>query len=353
MKDLFITFLSILVFATCTQKRSSIHAGITLIANGHMPAITKDDSQVIHLVYGTGDSIMYTFSNSKGDFFSSPQLIDTLEGLVAYATRGPQIAATHKGIAVIAVNKSGNIYSYIKNPGGLWVKTQKVNDADTTDKEGFLGLASDNGNNLFAIWTDLRNNHRNKIFGARSVDGGKTWRKNIRLYASPDGTVCECCKPSVVMKKNYVFVMFRNFLNGNRDLYLTQSTNAGETFGEARKLGKGNWALNGCPMDGGGLALNDKDYVQTVWRRQSKIYSCEPGKEEKVIGKGKGCSIETIHDKTVYAWSDKNDIICLLPDGSSKMIGKGSLPLIKSVSEHEIVCIWENDGRIERYVLHF
>jgi hypothetical protein len=345
-------FLSLLLFVACKQQHQSNHANVIFIANGHMPAITKDNRAVIHLVYGKGDSIMYSFSNNKGISFSSPQLIDSLKGLVAYATRGPQIASTREGVVIVAANQSGDIFSYVKDKTNRWMKTQKVNDADTTDKEGFLGLGSDNENNLFAIWTDLRNDHRNKIFGARSTDGGKTWQRNLLVYASPDHTICECCKPSVAMKNNNVFVMFRNFLLGNRDLYIIQSTNTGESFGEAQKLGKGSWALNGCPMDGGNLALNDKGSVETVWRRQSKIYSCEPGKEEKMIGEGNGCTVETIEGKNIYAWSEKGNIICLLPNGSAKTIGRGSLPLMKSVSDHEVICIWENNAQIESYVLY-
>ncbi|MEP6949911.1 MAG: exo-alpha-sialidase [Ginsengibacter sp.] len=352
MKGLIIIFFSLLLFVACKQQHQSNHTGVILIANGRMPSITKDGMEVIHIVYGTGDSIMYTSSNNKGISFSSPELIDSLKGLVAYATRGPQIAATRGGVAIIAVNKSGDIFSYVKDQTNRWIKTQRVNDADTIDKEGFLGLSSDNENNLFAIWTDLRNDHRNKIFGARSMDGGKSWQKNILVYASPDHNICECCKPSVVMKKNNVFVMFRNFLDGNRDLYMIQSANKGETFGKAQKLGKGSWALNGCPMDGGSLALNDKGSVQTVWRRQSKIYSCEPGGEEKIIGEGRGCGIETIGNKNIYAWSENGNIICLLPDGSTRTIGVGSLPLLKSVSGNEVIFIWANDTRIESYVLH-
>jgi hypothetical protein len=82
-------------------------------------------------------------------------------------------------VAVIAVNRSGNIFSYIKDQSGEWIKTGKVNDVDTTDKQGFLGLGRDKQNNLFAIWTDLRNDKRNKIYGVRSTDGGRTWNKNI------------------------------------------------------------------------------------------------------------------------------------------------------------------------------
>ena len=352
MKGLVISFLSLLLFVECRQRHQSNDSGVTLIAKGQMPAITKDKNQGIHLVYGTGDSIMYTFSNNKGISFSSPELVGSLKGLVAYATRGPQISATKQSVAIIAVNQSGDIFSYLKDQSGKWIKTAKVNDEDTTDKEGFLGLGSDKENNLFAIWTDIRNDRRNKIFGAGSTDGGKTWQKNILVYASPDSSVCECCKPSVVMKDNNVFVMFRNLLHGNRDLFLIQSSDAGETFGEAQKLGKGSWALNGCPMDGGGLTINNKGSVQTVWRRESKIYFCEQGKEEKEIGEGRSCNIETVNGKNIYAWSEKGDIVCLLPDGSTKMIGKGSLPLLKSVSEDEVICVWENNTLIESYVLH-
>jgi hypothetical protein len=352
MKGVIISFLSLLLFVECNQRLQSNDSGVVLIANGQMPAITRERDQVIHLVYGIGDSVMYTFSNNQGISFSSPELVDSLKGLVAYATRGPQIAATKEGVAIIAVSQSGNIYSYIKDGSGKWTKTAKVNDVDTTDKEGFLGLSGNNENDLFAIWTDLRNDHHNKIFGAASFDGGKTWQKNVLVYASPDSSVCECCKPSVAFKKNNVYIMFRNSLHGNRDLYTIESSDAGETFGEAQKLGKGSWALNGCPMDGGSLAISDNGSVQTVWRRQSKIYFCERGKEEKEIGEGRGCNIETVNGENIYAWSEKGDIICLLPDGSSKTIGKGNLPILKSINKDEVICVWEDDTQIESYVLH-
>ena len=49
--------------------------------------------------------------------------------------------------------------------------------------------------------------------------------------------------------------MFRNNVNGSRDEYLVESRDGGRSFAAARKLGSGTWPLNGCPMDGGGLAI--------------------------------------------------------------------------------------------------
>ncbi|HEV8083513.1 MAG TPA: sialidase family protein [Chitinophagaceae bacterium] len=351
-KRIWFVIISFLLLSSCRDQSKKNDVGINTIANGQMPAITADDAHSLHIVFGKGDSIMYTASDKTGSSFSLPVVIDTLHGLVAFATRGPQISTTKNGLAVIAVDKNGDIFSYIKDAGAKWNRAGKVNDADTTDKEGFLGLSSDGENNLFAIWTDLRNDKHNKIFGARSTDGGKTWHKNILVYASPDSTVCECCKPSIVMKGADVFVMFRNWLQGNRDLYVIRSSDGGETFGEATKLGKGSWALNGCPMDGGGVALNNEGAIQTVWRRESKIYSCEPGKIEKEIGEGKSCTMETVNNNNMYAWTDNGNVTCLLPDGSKKVIGKGSLPVLKSINNNEVICVWENNEQIESYLLH-
>lgn len=342
--------IAIIFLSSCKNQSKKEESSVIKIASGEMPAIAADATHSLNIVFGKGDSIMYTVSDKSGNSFSTPVVVDTLGNLVAYATRGPQITNIKNGLAVIAVNKEGNIYSYTKDETGKWTRTGRVNDVDTADKEGFLGLSSDGVNNLFAIWTDLRNDKHNKIFGARSTDGGKTWNNNILVYASPDGNVCECCKPSVVMKGDNVIVMFRNWLHGNRDLYLIQSSDGGESFGEAIKLGNGSWALNGCPMDGGGLVVN-KEGIQTVWRRNSTIYGCEPGKAEIELGKGKSCTLETVNHQNIYAWTDNGNIICRLPDGSQKIIGKGILPVLKSINDNKVLCVWENDKQIEGYLL--
>ena len=232
---------------------------------------------------------------------------------------------------------------------GNWKAANRVNDIDTVAKEGLMALSAD-GQNTFAVWLDLRDKH-NKIFGAKSIDGGKSWSKNIMVYASPDTTVCECCNPSVVVKGDKVFVMFRNLLQGNRDLYLAQSADGGNTFNQANKLGTGSWVLNGCPMDGGGLAVDKNDIVQTVWRRESKIYTAEPGKAEKEIGEGRGCTIEIIAGSMVYAWTEKGNVVCLLPDGKKEIVGKGQLPLIKAIDNKRLICIWEHEKEIYRSVI--
>jgi hypothetical protein len=320
----------------------------SIIAKGQMPNLAVDKSGNAHLVFGTRDSIMYEQSNDGGKSFSIPSLVAKLPGLSAAAMRGPQIACTLQGLTILATNESGNIYSYRKDGLGHWIKGARVNDVDAIAKEGLMALSGD-GEDLFAVWLDLRGNLRNKIVGAKSTDAGKTWSKNILIYNSPDSSVCECCKPSVAVKGNQTFVMFRNSLHGNRDLYLVRSFDGGNHFGNAEKLGNGSWPLNGCPMDG--IVISAKNIPQTVWLRQGKIFACEPGKPEIEIGGGRNCSIESVNGKIVYAWTENGEVVCVLPQGRKQHLGKGALPIIKAVNNEHIICIWENEKQVHKAVL--
>jgi hypothetical protein len=347
MTKLFTILVSFSLLASCDERQAKV--GNSTIAEGQMPNLVRDNSGIMHLVYGKGDSILYSYSSDEGNTFSAPTLISVLPKLAASHTRGPQIGATVNGLTITACNNDGDIFSFMKDRSGHWSQTSRVNDKDTVAKENLMALASD-GNNAFAVWLDLRDGH-NKIFGSNSVDGGKTWSKNILVYASPDTTVCECCKPSVAVKGENVYVMFRNWLDGNRDMYLIKSSDGGNTFSQAKKLGTGSWPLKGCPMDGGNVVINTNGDPQTVWNRKGTIYASEPGKTEMELGKGKKCTMETVNGKNVYAWIEDGSIIVMQPAGIKKNLGKGQLPVLKAVNNHQVLCVWENDKKIERAVV--
>ena len=334
---------AICLFFSCKEKKVAATQHGT-IAYGTMPAITVDANNQPDIVYGNGDSLMMVTSVDGGISFGKPVLVDTLPGLVDFATRGPQIAATKQGLAIIGVNKQGNIYAYQKAYNGDWSKAQKVNDSDEVAKEGFLALAS-NEKDLYAVWLDLRGNKRNKIAGAKSTDNGASWSANKIIYQSPDSSVCECCKVSVAMNSDKVYVMFRNWLKGNRDLHIIASTDGGQTFGAAQKLGNGNWKLDGCPMDGGSLAVND-DTIETTWRRRDSIFADKPGQQENFIAIGKTPSVaaNTIHQ--LYAWVKDGTVFYKLNNNKEQVIGKGNLPSVKILNEKEAICIFTNNNEI-------
>ena len=347
MKSSSILFIALLFLISCREDETGIHKSV--IGPGQMPNVARDNEGKMHIVYGKDESIMYSISSDQGHSFSSPVEVGRILDLAASHMRGPQLASTSTGLVLICCNGAGDIFSFVKDQAGAWQKSTRVNDVDEVAKEGLMALSAD-GALAFAIWQDMRNG-QNEIFGARSIDGGKSWEKNMLVYASPDGSTCECCKPSVLVKGNKVYVMFRNWIKGNRDMYIIESTDEGHSFGQAEKIGSGSWALNGCPMDGGSFTVRDDGAIETVWRRKSQIYAAEKGKEEKKIGEGKSCTLETVNGKNVFAWTENGDVIVLKPQGMKKNLGEGSMPVLKALNNEHVICIWENDNKIYSSVL--
>ena len=91
--------------------------------------------------------------------------------------------------------------------------------------------------------------------------------------------------------------------------------------------------------------------IQTVWSREGKIYASTPGLPEKEIGEGKGCSIETINEKNVYAWAANNEVVFINSKGEKKLLGKGNLPVIKALNNEVAVCVWQNEKEIHTAIV--
>ena len=319
-----------------------------IIASGQMPSLATDARGGIYVVYGNEDSIFYRSSHDEGKHFSTPVLVRVLPGLASSHTRGPQIGVTKNGLVITACVAKGNVYSFVLDNNGKLLKQSQVNDVDTLAKENLMAMSSD-GDNAFTVWLDIRNG-RNEVYGARSTDGGITWSKNIRIYHSPDSTVCECCKPSVVVTGDQVHVMFRNWLGGNRDLFLISSNDGGKTFGNAQKLGNGSWALKACPMDGGGFTVKNNS-INTVWNRDGKIYADKAGEPEVKIGEGRSCNIASVDGKNVYAWVENKQVVYVDSDNKKQTLGKGQLPVLKAIDNNTAICVWENDKAIIKAIV--
>ena len=104
-------------------------------------------------------------------------------------------------------------------------------------------------------------------------------------------------------------------------------------------------------MDGGGLVVSNNSQIQTVWRREGKIYEAKPGLPEKEIGAGRGCTLETIDNKIVYAWTENGEVVVIKPQGQKKVLGRGSQPIVKALNNEHVICVWENDQQIHASIV--
>lgn len=328
------------------KKDSSI---ITVSAFGKQPAMAVDKNNTIKVVFGQADEIFYTTSRDGGQAFIPPQKIAKQHRLALGMTRGPQITITNDYTVVAGADHTGKIMAYrSKNNTSQWSEPVNILHQDTTAKEGFVALASGKANKVHAVWLDMRLKKKNNIFTASSTDGGKTWSKSKLVYVSPEGGVCPCCRPSITADaKGNVYIMFRNELEGSRDMYLASSKDGGQSFSPARKLGLGTWVLKACPMDGGAVALDANGKVGTTWRRENTIYYTEPGSMEQKIGEGRASSLAKTTKGNYLIWQQGSNILALTPNKlSPEIIGTGIYPRLVPLANQQVISVWESEGKI-------
>lgn len=314
----------------------------TILARGEQPQMTVDTNGTIRLVFGDQNKIYYSTSTDRGEKFSNPVLVGEVNEMHLGMTRGPQLASSKDYSVVTAMDKKGNIHSFkLTNKTGRWEKIQNVNDFDSSAPEGLMGISADLRNNFYAVWLDLREDRKNNICFS-VLNSAANWSKNRFVYRSPESHVCECCKPSIAVNGNTVSIMFRNWLKGSRDLYLITSSNGGQTFAEAEKLGKGTWPLKGCPMDGGGLTIDSKNTIHTAWQRDGIVYYAKPGYPEERIGEDRSVSL----NGNLVNWEKGSELIIKRMNGMQQKIGEGTALKIYEFDDTSILAIWEKDHQI-------
>lgn len=320
---------------------------------GSQPEISVDGKGRIHIVYGVKNGnerdLYYTSSNDGGKSYAEPLMLGNFSKMGLGMGRGPQITTTKDYTVVTVGDHFGNLYAMrLSNAKNHWSSPVRVNDADTTALEALSGISAGKDNLVYTAWLDTRLGNNN-LYGSLSKDGGLTWGKNQLIYKGEQKGVCDCCKPSVAIdQKGELYVMFRNKLDGARNMYLISSKDNGEHFNKPQRLGTGDFMIDGCPMDGGDLSVDADGKVTTVWRRQMDVYVAEPSKPEIKLGNGRTPVILQTKKGVAIAWH-QDGVIQFQSPGEQKTVslGNGQYPkLAWSPDRGSILCVYELDGQI-------
>jgi hypothetical protein len=308
----------------------------------------------VAVAYGAGNAIYLAASTDGGTTFGPPVLVSSQGELALGMHRGPRVAYTRQGIVISAVvgergkGKDGDVLAWRSLDGGKsWSAPVRVNDAAGSAREGLHAMAFGGRDTLFAAWLDLREKGT-RIYGATSTDGGASWSANHLVYESPSRTVCQCCHPSVAMDgSGVILVMFRNALEGSRDMYLARSTNGGKTFEQAQKVGGGTWKLEACPMDGGGVTVDEKGQAATIWRREGTIFATRAGDPEKPLGEGRNPATVATKAGVYSAWTEGPSVRVKTQAAEPETVDEdGAFPALAVVRDGSAVVAWESKGAI-------
>ena len=272
--------------------------------------------------------------------------------------RGPRIAVTRSAYVISAISDGALVSWRSTDAGKTWAAGPSISDLPKAAREGLHAMTASPDGRLFATWLDLRNVTPGKpgteLWGAYSSDSGATWSKNFAVYKSPSGSICTCCHPSAMFdSQGTLLVMWRNALAGNRDMYLLRSQDGGKTFAEPEKLGVGNWKLDACPMDGGGLVQNTNGKITTVWRREKGIYLAPEGGAETLLHDGKNPVIAAAKDGLYVAWSSPEGVFARVPGHTEPVLldHEGGFVTLASIPNGAVIAAWERKGTIQFHTL--
>ncbi len=252
---------------------------------------------------------LFVAQSSDGEATFGPAMkVGFVPKLMLGMRRGPRIAAHGDRITVTVIGQELQAFTSIDS-GKNWSGPIAINDVPTSAREGLHDLTAAPDGKLFVTWLDLRNG-KMELWGAESNDGGKTWGSNEQVYRSPDKSICECCHPNVLFDaEGNLAVMWRNSIEGSRDMWLARRPKGAKQFTPAKKLGEGTWKLNGCPMDGGEIVALGGGNFGAVFQRAGDIFFAPPDGAEILLGKGRQPIATKDGADTVALWQEGTDLI--------------------------------------------
>jgi hypothetical protein len=324
----------------------------------HDPQAAVDAKGRVFVVYATSALVSISVSNGSGASFGEPVAVGKIGKISVGMRRGPRVVATENAVVVSAIGgltgdgRDGDLVAWRSTTAGVsWLFPVRVSTYPGCAREGLHAMAAGPKGEVACAWLDVRSG-KMEIYAAVSRDEGASFAPEVLAYHSPDGSVCECCHPSIALDaQGTLYVMFRNQLDGARDMYLTESKDGGKTFSKANKLGTGTWRLAACPMDGGALAIDGAGKLASLWRREGTIYSADPLgtiATERELGSGEQPWIASSASGLYFTWLTHRggDLMLLAPKSSSpvKLAQDATDPMIASSRDGKgpVVVVWES-----------
>lgn len=283
---------------------------------------------VNHEVKNQADVMIGRF-DGEGKMRGTPVRVNPQPG-VATAWRGdpPSIAAAENGSVYVvwtapveADGKNGtDLYlSVSKDMGQTFAAPVKINDDKVPGAHGMhaLGVAGDG--RIYVSWLDERNVHvptpstkaeghhmesNRELFIAHSTDGGRTFSRNQKIAAE----ACPCCKTALaVASDGTLYIGWRHVLPGNyRHIAVTSSTDAGATFSKPVIVSDDKWMLQGCPVSGPSLSVDDAGILKVLWYAAGEantpgLYFAETKDKGRSFSQGQLLAKETVRGTPVLA----------------------------------------------------
>lgn len=202
------------------------------------------------------DSSPKTIRASKwdGTSFSMPYDI-TAAGVLPSSWDGPEIAAKGDTVYLVFASTATTQESIMLirsfDGGNTFSDTIRVSENNPAHKYRMGNIKIDkDGHPIVSYMQYLLNFTEPKQMVNRSINYGDSFIGSAEGSFSAPGEPCDCCKSSLILDNNDIYLLFRNNINNERNSYISKSTDGGQTFNLVADLDDYDWNVNGCPATG-------------------------------------------------------------------------------------------------------
>ena len=124
------------------------------------------------------------------------------------------------------------------------------------------------GNPVVSFILENDNETQGTYRTARSEDAGLTFQPVVTASEPADGDyVCECCSADLAVSGDTLWLAFRRNDTNLRDIWVSRSTDNGNTFDIATDVDNINWNSPVCPISGPKIARTGDNLI-TTWMSQ-------------------------------------------------------------------------------------
>jgi hypothetical protein len=271
---------------------------------------------------GHGAAVRHQRSRDGGATWGAASDVPVAAAGLASPTRGSDAQVAARGDLVVVLYETkgaskwggGPLATALSADGGrTWRLGPNPADDNSSEGHSFMDLAVDSQGAFHAVWLDSRDGGQG-LRGTRSKDGGQSWERNQTI----DERTCECCWNTLLPSKGgEMLALYRD--KDPRDMALARAE-PGQAWKRVGTVGSFDWAFEGCPHVGGGVARSgqaDGPLHAVVWTgREDKLgvywtASNDSGRtwsEPKLLdAKGRHCDLAANGSALAVAWDGARD----------------------------------------------
>lgn len=241
---------------------------VSTSAADKIPVVDLLQGNIPVVIWGNNSTIY--FSKMIDGEFTSPLELST--GGVSpdiYSFGGIDMATSGNQIYIVFENFTNGIFLIRSLDGGETFE-EPVNVIDPVQGK-WATLPSididDNNNLLVSVILENANETEANYIVMRSLDGGQSFGLPVEASTTADGDyVCECCPSDLYTKGDNVWLVFRNNDNNIRDIWMSKSSDGGDSFDQAVDVDETDWETFICPTSTPRIAPLANDKLITTWR---------------------------------------------------------------------------------------